>query len=199
MHGGHHLRLIRPCAMRDFSSDRIRIKIPGYRRSEIDANSVVDLLSRIPPEQTFTRTATTPGSRALRSSLTKERVRIMLDNCLELVLAYDEGDSLVGLASAVGDGELTATISLLAVHPSWSNQGIETRLISAICRLLSSRGIFDLGALVSVSLEPSFAQCSFGDDPLGSTLMAHRGYATGETAFRTNAKLMALLRVAKPR
>jgi GNAT superfamily N-acetyltransferase len=198
MSSHQYRKAVRTRAMR-IPDARVLITIPGsgLHRSDMDVARVMELLSVPQPElPVFMRDAKGPGNAHL-----KDKVQLMMKNTLEVVFAYTEGENrrLVGLCLAMGDGELTATISLLIVHPQWRNQGIGTRLISTMCRLLQSREIYDVGAFVSPSYEASFAQCSFGDDPLGSTLMVHQGNAAVKACeFRPSSALVSFLRT-KPR
>lgn len=102
--------------------------------SEVDASSVRDLFKSISPDKQplFVK----------QGAMDDAKIRAMLDNSLELLLAYSDSDStLVGLCAAIGDGELTATITILALHPVlYKEQGaVASRLVRTVCRLLRAR------------------------------------------------------------
>ncbi|OEL35891.1 hypothetical protein BAE44_0003089 [Dichanthelium oligosanthes] len=75
---------------------------------------------------------------------------------------------LVGFGRAVSDLGLTASVhdvvlELYLIVLCWKN----------ICRVLHSRGIYDISALCTEKERPFFEACGFGDDMMGSTTMLY--------------------------
>jgi ribosomal protein S18 acetylase RimI-like enzyme len=51
-----------------------------------------------------------------------------------LCLAAYEGDRLIGLVRAVGDGQTVVLIQDLLVHPTYQRQGVGTKLMNAVLK-----------------------------------------------------------------
>ena len=60
-----------------------------------------------------------------------ERLYKALNNCETVFTAWDN-DRLVGLINAIDDGELTAYVHYLLVHPKYQNSGIGKELLRLI-------------------------------------------------------------------
>ncbi|CAI0459274.1 unnamed protein product [Linum tenue] len=72
----------------------------------------------------------------------------------------------VGFGRAVSDSGLTASIYDVVILIRVKGVGV---LLCVDFRILTSRGIYDIGALCSANERMFFRACGFGDDILGST------------------------------
>ncbi len=63
-----------------------------------------------------------------------ERLVRAIRQSATVITAWDDG-RLVGLVNALDDGEMTAYIHYLLVHPEYQNQGIGTELLSRVKRI----------------------------------------------------------------
>ena len=63
-----------------------------------------------------------------------ERLVRAIRQSATVITAWDDG-RLVGLVNALDDGELTAYIHYLLVHPDYQNQGIGRELLSRVKRI----------------------------------------------------------------
>jgi ribosomal protein S18 acetylase RimI-like enzyme len=61
-----------------------------------------------------------------------------------VVLALDGDGQVVGFVTAVGDGVLAASITLLEVLPAWQGQGIGSELVRRVLQALGPRYMVDL-------------------------------------------------------
>ncbi|CAI0459272.1 unnamed protein product [Linum tenue] len=62
-----------------------------------------------------------------------------------------------------------ALASIPQVTPQLRGMGIRKMILQKMTRILTSRGIYDIGALCSANERMFFRACGFGDDILGST------------------------------
>ncbi|RCV15733.1 hypothetical protein SETIT_3G081400v2 [Setaria italica] len=109
------------------------------------------------------------GARYLADAGEEEGQRFGLD----LGLARQGEQRLVGFGRAVSDLGLTASVHDVVVHPSLQRRGIGQKIVDKITRVLHSRGIYDISALCTEKERPFFEACGFGDDMMGSTTMLY--------------------------
>jgi ribosomal protein S18 acetylase RimI-like enzyme len=75
---------------------------------------------------------------------------------VQIVLAYQEGDELIGVLVVTHDSR-KGWINRLAVDPSWQHQGIGLRLIRAAEEYLHEQGIQVIAVLIDRDNERSIA------------------------------------------
>ena len=95
----------------------------------------------------------------------------ILQNSRHVVLATDTTGQVVGFATAISDGVLSAYISLLEVLPAFRRQGIGTHLVRKLLRQLS--GLYSINLHCDSELAPFYQ--TLGMQALGG--MAIRDYS----------------------
>jgi GNAT superfamily N-acetyltransferase len=87
-----------------------------------------------------------------------ERHVELLRRSLVAIVARDEG-RVVGFATAVGDGVLSAYIPLLEVLPEWQGRGIGSELVRRVLARLG--GLYMVDLCCDAELEPFYRRLGF--------------------------------------
>ncbi|MEJ2642783.1 MAG: GNAT family N-acetyltransferase [Desulfosarcinaceae bacterium] len=85
--------------------------------------------------------------------------RVIQGSCFFMVAR--EGDDIVGMGRAVGDGVSDAYIQDITVTASRRGEGIATRLVSALIDHLKKRGIDWIGLIAKGGAGRVYARCGF--------------------------------------
>ena len=104
-----------------------------------------------------------------------DKLSSSLKNSQELVTVYD-GDSLVGLANAVGDKNFYAYIHWLIVHPKYQGKGIARKLATMLLdKLETCNQVFVIAESNLVKFWESFGFIILSDPKGGKLIAAYRG------------------------
>jgi spermidine synthase len=89
-----------------------------------------------------------------------QQVRSLIQGSLFFMIAA-EGDDIVGMGRAIGDGVSDAYIQDVTVTASRRGQGIATRLVSALVGHLKECGIDWIGLIAKDRASGVYARCGF--------------------------------------
>ncbi|MEJ2641216.1 MAG: GNAT family N-acetyltransferase [Desulfosarcinaceae bacterium] len=89
-----------------------------------------------------------------------EQVRRLIDGSLLFMVAR-EGDDIVGMGRAIGDGVSDAFIQDITVTASRRGEGIATRIVAALVGHLKKRGIDWIGLIAKGGAGGVYARCGF--------------------------------------
>jgi spermidine synthase len=121
----------------------------------------IDLLTSPTTEQIgaiarlYVETGWWPGAEAH-----PEMVGSVIQGSLVFMVAR-EGDDIVGMGRAIGDGVSDAFIHDITVTASRRGEGIATRIVSALVRHLKQRGIDWIGLIAKGGACGVYARCGF--------------------------------------
>jgi spermidine synthase len=89
-----------------------------------------------------------------------EQVGSLIDGSLFFMIAT-EGDDIIGMGRAIGDGVSDAFIHDITVTASRRGEGIATRIVSALVGHLKTRGIDWIGLIAKGGASGVYARCGF--------------------------------------
>jgi aralkylamine N-acetyltransferase len=87
-------------------------------------------------------------------------VRSVIDGSLFFMVAR-EGDDIVGMGRAIGDGVSDAYIQDITVTADRRGEGIATRMVAALVDHLKARGIDWIGLIAKGGASGLYARCGF--------------------------------------
>ena len=140
---------------------------------------------------------TRPGSRPLDTQALAKKLKLAMQGSAVVVIAYEDVTPLmrgismgshegkiVGMARAVTDGSLVATVHDVLVHPDYRKRGIGRQMLQMICRYLDTNmDVIDVGTTCYRQGTKEFlSKAGFGDDEEGSTAMVWAGQEEEMTA-----------------
>lgn len=89
-----------------------------------------------------------------------EQVRSLIDGSLFFMIAR-EGDDIVGMGRAIGDGVSDAYIQDIAVTAKRRGEGIATHIVKALVGTLKKRGIDWIGLIAKGGASGVYTRCGF--------------------------------------